>query len=99
MPRRDGPFVIVEQKSPVSYSVVNTDSPQLPVGVYHTSALTPFQENVIPPVKALRRRGRPVRIIKQSSPTPVNAQTHKCSQNSSSSDLWSGRLRSQRGRW
>ncbi|GFT14097.1 uncharacterized protein NPIL_349391 [Nephila pilipes] len=42
MPRRDGPFVIVERKSPVSYSVANTDSLQLPVGVYHSSALTPF---------------------------------------------------------
>ncbi|GFT64852.1 hypothetical protein NPIL_82711 [Nephila pilipes] len=31
VPRRDGPFVIVERKSPVSYSVANTDSPQLPV--------------------------------------------------------------------
>ncbi|GFT58759.1 integrase catalytic domain-containing protein [Nephila pilipes] len=74
MPRRDGPFVIVERKSPVSYSMVNTDSPQLQVGVYHTSALTPFQRNVIPSVKALRRRGRPARIIKLSSPTPANVQ-------------------------
>ncbi|GFU46339.1 CCHC-type domain-containing protein [Nephila pilipes] len=102
MPRRDGPFVIVERKSPVSYSVANIDSPQLPVGVYHTSALTPFQGNVIPPVKALRRRGRPARIIKPSSPTPVNAQKHKGSQNTSSADPWSGPLRGQRGscnRW
>ncbi|GFS32481.1 hypothetical protein NPIL_22721 [Nephila pilipes] len=54
--------------------------------------------NVIPSVKDLRRRGRPVRIIKPSSPTPVNAQIHKGSQNSSSVDPWSGRLRGQRGR-
>ncbi|GFS58868.1 uncharacterized protein NPIL_211441 [Nephila pilipes] len=79
MPRRDGPFVIVERKSPVSHSVANTDSPQLSEGVYHTSALTPFQGNIIPPVKALCRRGRPARIIKPSSPTPANAQIHKCS--------------------
>ncbi|GFS60424.1 retrovirus-related Pol polyprotein from transposon 412 [Nephila pilipes] len=98
MPCRDRPFVIVEQKSPVSYSVANTDSPQLPVGVYHTSALTPFQGNVIPLVKALRRRGRPARIIKPSSPTPANAQIHKGSQNPSSADPWSGRFRGQRGR-
>ncbi|GFS40420.1 uncharacterized protein NPIL_590731 [Nephila pilipes] len=52
MPRRDGPFVIVERKSPVSCSVANTDSPQLPVGVYHTSALTPFQGNINSTVKS-----------------------------------------------
>ncbi|GFU34396.1 integrase catalytic domain-containing protein [Nephila pilipes] len=98
MPRRDGPFVIVERKSPVSYSATNTDSPQLPVGVHHTSALTPFQGNVIPPVKALSRRGRPACIIKPSSPTPANAQIHKGSQNTSSADPWSGRLWGQRGR-
>ncbi|GFU18677.1 transposon Ty3-G Gag-Pol polyprotein [Nephila pilipes] len=77
MPRRDGPFVIVERKSPVSYFVANTDSPQLPGEVYYISALTPFQRNVIPHVKALRIRGRPARIIKPSSPTPANAQIHK----------------------
>ncbi|GFS87790.1 hypothetical protein NPIL_193421 [Nephila pilipes] len=98
MPRRDGPFVIVERKSPVSYSVANIDSLQLPVGVFHTSALTPFQGNVIPPVKALRRRGRSARIVKPSSPNPANAQKHKDSQKTSSADPWSGRLRRQRGR-
>ncbi|GFT83882.1 hypothetical protein NPIL_74271 [Nephila pilipes] len=98
MPRRDRPFVIVERKSLVSYSVANTASPPLPVGVYHTSALTPFQGNVIPPVKALRRRGRPARIIKPRSPTPANAQIHKGSQNTSSVNPWSGCLRGQRGR-
>ncbi|GFT86240.1 hypothetical protein NPIL_540011 [Nephila pilipes] len=60
--------------------------------------LTPFQGNVIPPVKALRRRGRPARIIKPSSPTPANAQIHKGSQNTSSADPWSGCLRGQVGR-
>ncbi|GFT20191.1 hypothetical protein NPIL_704461 [Nephila pilipes] len=74
------------------------DSSKLPVGVYHTLALTPFQGNVIPPVKAVRRRGRPARIIKPSSPTPANSQKHKGSQNTSSADPWSGRLRGQRGR-
>ncbi|GFT78143.1 hypothetical protein NPIL_358581 [Nephila pilipes] len=93
MPRRDRPFVIVERNSPVSYSVANTDSRQLPVGVYHTSALTPFQGNVIPPVKALCRRERPARIIKPNSPTPTKVQIHKGSQNTSSSDPYSGRLR------
>ncbi|GFT37614.1 hypothetical protein NPIL_64861, partial [Nephila pilipes] len=98
IPHRDGPFVIVLRKSPVSYSVENTDSPQLPVEVYHTSALPPFQGNVIPTVKALRRRVRPARIIKPSSPTLANAQIHKGSQNTSSTDPWSGRLWGQRGR-
>ncbi|GFU33506.1 hypothetical protein NPIL_225761 [Nephila pilipes] len=96
MPRCDGPFVIVERKSSVSYSEANIDYLQLSIGVYHTSALTPFQGNVIPSVKALRKRGRPARISKPSSPTPANAQIHKGSQNTS--DFWSRRLRGQRGR-
>ncbi|GFT52463.1 retrovirus-related Pol polyprotein from transposon 17.6 [Nephila pilipes] len=33
--------------------------------------------SLIPPAKALRRRGRPARIIKSSSPTPANAQIHR----------------------
>ncbi|GFT00827.1 hypothetical protein NPIL_528501 [Nephila pilipes] len=95
MPRRDGPLVIVDRRSPVSYSVAKTDSPQLPVGLYHTSALTPFQ---IPSVKALSRRRRPARIFKTSSPISANAQIHKGLQNTSPADSWSGRLRDQRGR-
>ncbi|GFU03437.1 hypothetical protein NPIL_107191 [Nephila pilipes] len=48
--------------------------------------------------KLLFRSGRPARIIEPSSPTPANAQKHKGSQNTSSADPWSGRLRNQRGR-
>ncbi|GFU00573.1 retrovirus-related Pol polyprotein from transposon opus [Nephila pilipes] len=65
----------------------------------HQEYITPFQVNVIPPVKALRRRGRPARITKPSPPTPVNAQKHKGSQNTSSADPWSGRLRGGCNRW
>ncbi|GFU14283.1 hypothetical protein NPIL_216581 [Nephila pilipes] len=64
----------------------------------HPDHLREDEGNVIPPVKALRRRGRPARIIKSSSPTPANAQKHKGSQNTSSADPWSGRLRGQRVR-
>ncbi|GFT05428.1 hypothetical protein NPIL_217221 [Nephila pilipes] len=95
---RDGTFVIVARKSAVSYSVANIDSPHLPVGVFHTSALTPFQGNAIPPVKALRRRGRPARIVNPAIPLLSMLKNTKFSQNTSSADPWSGRLWGQRGR-
>ncbi|GFU86080.1 integrase catalytic domain-containing protein [Trichonephila clavipes] len=41
MPRRDGPYVILTQRSPSSYEIASLDNPGVPLGVYHTSALTP----------------------------------------------------------
>ncbi|GFT03101.1 transposon Tf2-8 polyprotein [Trichonephila clavipes] len=41
MPRRDGPYVILTQRSPSSYEIASLDNPGEPLGVYHTSALTP----------------------------------------------------------
>ncbi|GBL89307.1 Transposon Tf2-11 polyprotein [Araneus ventricosus] len=60
MPRKDGPYVILSQKSPTSFIIARCDEPDEPLGAYHVSALTPFQ-NVIQnqsPVVPLRRRGR-----------------------------------------
>ncbi|GBN40477.1 hypothetical protein AVEN_3763-1 [Araneus ventricosus] len=39
MPKRDGPYIILTQKSPTSYVIANSDNPNEPVGTYHTSAL------------------------------------------------------------
>ncbi|GFW18601.1 hypothetical protein TNCV_1222621 [Trichonephila clavipes] len=39
MPRRDGPYVILTQRSPSSYEIASLDNPGEPLGVYHTSAL------------------------------------------------------------
>ncbi|GFW72032.1 piggyBac transposable element-derived protein 4 [Trichonephila clavipes] len=41
MSRRDGPYVILTQRSPSSYEIASLDNPGEPLGFYHTSALTP----------------------------------------------------------
>ncbi|GFT06787.1 retrovirus-related Pol polyprotein from transposon 412 [Trichonephila clavipes] len=61
MPRRDGPYIVLSQRSPTTFVVASCDKPDEPLGVYHTSALTPFlngtetQSSVVP----LKKRGRP----------------------------------------
>ncbi|GFX49674.1 retrovirus-related Pol polyprotein from transposon 412 [Trichonephila clavipes] len=42
MPRRDGPYIVLSQRSPTTFVVASCDKPDEPLGVYHTSALTPF---------------------------------------------------------
>ncbi|GFT10575.1 retrovirus-related Pol polyprotein from transposon 297 [Trichonephila clavipes] len=37
MPRREGPYVILTQRSPSSYEIASLDNPGVPLGVYHTS--------------------------------------------------------------
>ncbi|GFV56700.1 DNA ligase [Trichonephila clavipes] len=41
MPRRDGPYAILTQRSQSSYEISILDNPGVPLGVYHTWALTP----------------------------------------------------------
>lgn len=60
--RRDGPYVIVKQQGPASFKVASTTSPDEPIGLYHTSALTPYygEDKVAllrEPAQPLRRRG------------------------------------------
>ncbi|GFX58315.1 uncharacterized protein TNCV_205021 [Trichonephila clavipes] len=59
MPRRDGPYVILTQISPSSYEIASLDNPGKPLGVYHTSALTPCNNDKVKPFIPLRKRGRP----------------------------------------
>ncbi|GFV42638.1 transposon Tf2-11 polyprotein [Trichonephila clavipes] len=42
MPRRDGPYIVLSQRSPTTFVAASCDKPDEPLGVYHTSALTPF---------------------------------------------------------
>ncbi|GFX74340.1 retrovirus-related Pol polyprotein from transposon 412 [Trichonephila clavipes] len=42
MPRRDGPYILLSQRSPTTFVVASCDKPDELLGVYHTSALTPF---------------------------------------------------------
>ncbi|GFV60258.1 myotubularin-related protein 8 [Trichonephila clavipes] len=62
MPPRDGPYVILTQRSPSSYGIVSLDNPGEPLGVYHTSALTPCNNDKVKPLIPLRKRGRPSKV-------------------------------------
>ncbi|GFY03919.1 transposon Tf2-8 polyprotein [Trichonephila clavipes] len=62
MPRRDGPYVILTQRSPSSYEIASLDNPGEPLGVCHTSALIPCNNDKIKPLNPLRKRGRPPKV-------------------------------------
>ncbi|GFY60044.1 uncharacterized protein TNIN_226941 [Trichonephila inaurata madagascariensis] len=56
--RRDGSCIVLSQRSPTTFVVASCDKP---LGVYHTSALTPFLNGTETqsPVVSLKERGRP----------------------------------------
>ncbi|GFX08702.1 hypothetical protein TNCV_62291 [Trichonephila clavipes] len=62
MPRRDGPYVILTQRSPSSYEIASLDNPGEPLGVYHTSALTPCTNDKVKLLIPLRNHGRPPKV-------------------------------------
>ncbi|GFT01069.1 uncharacterized protein TNCV_4054631 [Trichonephila clavipes] len=62
MPRRDGPYLILTQRSPSSYEIASLDNPGVSLGVYHTSALTPFNNDKVKPLIPLRKRGCPPKV-------------------------------------
>ncbi|GFT04289.1 hypothetical protein TNCV_1928551 [Trichonephila clavipes] len=70
MPLRDGPYVILTQRSlslsPSSYEIASLDNPGVPLGVYHTSALTPCNNDKVKPLIPLRKRGRPPKVPQTS---------------------------------
>ncbi|GBM23079.1 hypothetical protein AVEN_219950-1 [Araneus ventricosus] len=81
MPKKDGPYIILTQKSPTSYVIANPDNLNEPVGTCHTSALKVYkQDESETPVHPLRKRGRPRKTY-----------------TSGSSPRRSGRCRNQRG--
>ena len=69
MPRRDGPFIIVTQRSPTTFQVANIDTPNNSMGVYNVSALTPCSSSDTP-VAPLRKRGRPKKNGPQAGSLP-----------------------------
>ncbi|GFT24533.1 retrovirus-related Pol polyprotein from transposon 412 [Trichonephila clavipes] len=62
MPRRDGSYVILTQRSPSSYEIASLDNPGEPLGVYQSSALTPCTNDKVKPLIPLRKRGRPPKV-------------------------------------
>jgi hypothetical protein len=62
-PRLDGPYLILSAKGPCSYEVASLEAPNIPLDVYHTSALTPArEEDQSTPVIPIRLRGRPRKV-------------------------------------
>ncbi|GFX66255.1 gag-Pol polyprotein [Trichonephila clavipes] len=79
MPKRDGPYLILTQKSPTSYVIASLVNPSEPIATYHTSALTPVKDINTSPVAPLRKRGRPRKVTSTSQnkhvPSPSTATT------------------------
>ncbi|GFU17949.1 gag-Pol polyprotein [Trichonephila clavipes] len=77
MPKRDGPYLILTQKSPTSYVIASLANPSEPIATYHTSALTPVKDINTSPVAPLRKRGRPRKVTYTSQnkhvPSPSTA--------------------------
>ncbi|KAJ8723813.1 hypothetical protein PYW07_007793 [Mythimna separata] len=69
-PRRDGPYVIKNIHGPSSFQIADPATPHQSAGLYHSSALRPYQGATTDappePVLPLRRRGRP----RKNKPTP-----------------------------
>ncbi|GFT57284.1 sushi, von Willebrand factor type A, EGF and pentraxin domain-containing protein 1, partial [Nephila pilipes] len=59
MPRKDCPYVILNQRSPTIFELANPEDPDVPNGVYHTSVLCPHQDPSTKPLTPLRKRDRP----------------------------------------
>ncbi|GFX68489.1 retrovirus-related Pol polyprotein from transposon 412 [Trichonephila clavipes] len=80
MPKRDGAYLILTQKSPTSYVIASLTNPSEQIATYHTSALTPFKDMDTSPVAPLRKRGRPRKVTSTSTrnthvPSPSTAST------------------------
>lgn len=73
-PRRDGPYVILQQRGATSYEVAAREHPTTPVGTYHASALTPYHatdDEPPAPINPIRKRGRPRK--NQTLPPPQSS--------------------------
>ncbi|GFV29195.1 uncharacterized protein TNCV_4602271 [Trichonephila clavipes] len=61
MPRRDGPYIVLSQRSPITFVLASCDKPDEPLGLYHTSAVTSSLNGTETqsPVVPLKKRGKP----------------------------------------
>ncbi|GFS48917.1 integrase catalytic domain-containing protein [Trichonephila clavipes] len=62
IPRRDGPYVILTQRSPSSCKIASLYNPGEPLGVHHASALTPCNNDRVKLLIPFRKRGRPPKV-------------------------------------
>ncbi|KAJ8946126.1 hypothetical protein NQ318_013177 [Aromia moschata] len=59
-PKRDGPYTVHRVVTPTTFEISSSDNPNVPLGKYHISALTPYcGDKDETPLKPIRRRGRP----------------------------------------
>lgn len=61
-PKRDGPYIILQKVGTTRYDIASLKEPEKSIGIFHTSAITPFIENEVLPVEPIipiRKRGRP----------------------------------------
>jgi hypothetical protein len=78
--RRDGPYLILSAKGPCSYEVASLEAPDIPLGVYHTSALTPAREkDQSTPVIPIRLRGRPRKVPPTTTTLRTSVETPESS--------------------
>ncbi|GFW69719.1 transposon Tf2-9 polyprotein [Trichonephila clavipes] len=71
MPMREGPYLILTLRSPVTYEIADPANPDQALGTYHVSALKDYQEpetkrNTVF-VAPLRKRGRPQKKLPPGS--------------------------------
>ena len=63
VPKRDGPYTIIKQFGTTTFQVAHADRLDTPLGNYHVSALTKYQNpGDHQPVRILRTRGRPKNV-------------------------------------
>ncbi|GFY09456.1 hypothetical protein TNCV_4321351 [Trichonephila clavipes] len=61
IPKKDGPYTVLSQRSPTTFVIVSCDKPGKPFGVYNVSALAPFLNGTYTQSPAvLLNRGRPL---------------------------------------
>ncbi|KAF8795000.1 hypothetical protein HNY73_002902 [Argiope bruennichi] len=68
-PRRDGPYIILSQRSPTTYEIASPSDPLTSLGTYHTSAIRSYSQNMEAdtPLHLIRKRGRPPKLESLSS--------------------------------
>ncbi|GBN02114.1 hypothetical protein AVEN_191266-1 [Araneus ventricosus] len=54
VPKRDGPYLILTQKSPTTYAVSRLDFPDETLGTYHVSVLHPVQSRDTQPLSPIK---------------------------------------------
>ncbi|GBN35337.1 hypothetical protein AVEN_228210-1 [Araneus ventricosus] len=77
MPKREGPYLVITNRSPTTYEIADPAKPDEVLGIYHSSALRVYEllisrdSRIAAP---LRRRGRSKKYNADSSPRRRTSQ-------------------------